>query len=183
MDLMVIGIVHRSVVVGGSGAEGVLIWVDHLGIRRGAAQTREIAFPIVVGYGVDGHDGREDEQQPTDRKTQISNGFDWVGNKRHIPNKHSQCHDCFALATAISTFPGTVPTGNCSKGTQPQNHKDGINGGQPVRVCESAGAREAWGHGLVDEGWEREKALRIRVLAKDEVLEFVWRGGRLQMYR
>lgn len=62
MDLMLIGIVHRSIVIVWSSAEGILIRIDHLGICWGAAQAREIAFSIVVGYGIDGHDSREDEE-------------------------------------------------------------------------------------------------------------------------
>jgi hypothetical protein len=73
VDLVVVGIMYGSIVVVESGAEGVLVRVDHLGICRCAAQTREIAFSVIVRYRVDGHDGRENEEQPAERELQLAN--------------------------------------------------------------------------------------------------------------
>jgi hypothetical protein len=59
---MLIGIVHRGVVIVWRGAESLFIRVDHLGIGRGAARAGQIALPVIIGDCVDRHDGCEDEK-------------------------------------------------------------------------------------------------------------------------
>lgn len=59
------------------------------------------------------------------------------------------------------TLARVIETRKSCKGTQPEDHIQAIDCGQGVWVCKLPGAREACGHGLEDEGREREEALHM----------------------
>lgn len=110
----------RLLVVGG-GREGSHVGVDVLG-RDVLLVARQVAVELVVLGGVYAEEGCDTEEEADE---------DVEGN------------DALAGATLATTLASRVVRSLCSKGGQPEDAEQDVDGNHDVRLGETAGAREA----------------------------------------
>jgi hypothetical protein len=67
--------------------------------------------------------------------------------------ENTECHDGLASTAAVTALAGRVERGLGSKGRQPEDAVEGINGDHDVRLGEAARPREARRANQVDPCW------------------------------